>query len=77
MDQSLSDMMKEHEQLDHQIKVLEAIDRIVERTPGAATLDDAERLSGRSWIDLLVEETGLTPEQVEQAATAISSSGDS
>lgn len=68
MEESLSDMMKEHEELEHQKAVLEAIGRIVERTPGATTLGEAEQQTGRSWLDLLVEETGLTPEQIQRAA---------
>jgi hypothetical protein len=73
MDESLSDMIRHKEELDRQIEVLDAMDRIVAKTPGATTLDDAERLTGRSFIDLLVEETGFTVEQIEQAASAIMS----
>jgi hypothetical protein len=73
MDESLSDMVREKEELDRQIEVLDAMDRIVAKTPGATTIDDAERLTGRSFIDLLVEETGFTVEQIEQAANTIMS----
>ena len=73
MDESLSDMIRQKEELDRQIEVLDAMDRIVAKTPGAKTIDDAERLTGRSFIDLLVEETGFTVEQIEQAANAIMS----
>lgn len=70
MEESLSDMIRKRDELQHQMQVLEAISSIVERIPGATTLEDAERLTGRPWLDLLVEETGLTPEQVEKAAAA-------
>lgn len=73
MDESLSDMVREKEELDREIEVLDAMDRIVKKTPGATSIDDAERLTGRSVIDLLVEETGFTVEQIEQAASAIMS----
>jgi hypothetical protein len=73
MDESLSDMVSEKEEIDRQIEVLNAMERIVAKTPGATSMDDAERLTGRSSMDLLVEETGFTAEQVEQAANAIMS----
>ena len=69
MDESLSDMLKEKEELDLQMQVLQAIGRIVERTPGANNLEEAAELTGRPWLDLLVEETGLAPEVAERVAT--------
>jgi hypothetical protein len=69
MEESLSDLIKEKEELDLQLQVLEASGRIVERTPGATTLEEAAQLTGRSWLDLLVEETGLAPDVVERIAT--------
>jgi hypothetical protein len=79
MDESLSDMIREKEALDRQLEVLNAMERIVAKTPGATSIEDAERLTGRSFVDLLVEETGFTVEQIDEAATAIMSSdaGDS
>jgi hypothetical protein len=72
-------MIRKKEALDRQLEVLDAMDRIVAKTPGAASIEDAERLTGRSFVDLLIEETGFTVEQIDEAATAImsSDSGDS
>lgn len=72
MEESLRDMLKEREETGHQLKVLEAISSIVERTPGATTLEDAERQIGRPWLDLVVEESGLTAAEVEQAVEKLS-----
>lgn len=74
MQESLSDMLNEHEETEQSLKVLEAMDQIVARHPGASTLADVEQQTGRWWVDLLVEETGLTAEQVGAAATRVMSS---
>ena len=68
MEESLSDLVKEKEELDLQMQVLEGIGRILEKTPGATDIEDAARRSGRSWVDMLAEETGLAPDVVERIA---------
>jgi hypothetical protein len=72
VEESLSDLIKQKEELEHQQAVLEAMSRIIDRTPGATTLEDVEQQTGRSSMDLLVEETGLTPEQINRAAENLS-----
>jgi hypothetical protein len=72
VEESLSDLIKQKEELEHQQAVLEAMGRIIDRTPGATTLADVEQQTGRSSMDLLIEETGLTPEQINQAAENLS-----
>jgi hypothetical protein len=49
----LSSLLKEQKETEQQLQVLEAMGRIVERTPGATTLEDAQQATGRlgstSW----------------------------
>jgi len=40
--------------------------RLVSTTPGAATLDEAARIRGRSVIGLLAEESGMSADQVRE-----------
>jgi hypothetical protein len=39
---------------------------LIERTPGASTLDDVAAITARSWADLLAEETGISLESVKR-----------
>lgn len=70
-EQSLAEMLAEKERLDAQMRILDAMTVIVERTPGASTLEDVERMTGRPWDELLAEETGLTVEVIRDASADI------
>jgi transcriptional regulator with GAF, ATPase, and Fis domain len=43
-----------------------AAKRIIQRTPGASSLDDVERLTGSDWGDLLAGESGIAREVVRR-----------